>query len=202
MTQSIFGVGQYIISRHRSEHCVHFIVSGEVKSCAYSENGKQVQYETLRAGMMLGELSAIDRSLPSYDCIAVKETTIASMSAATFNKMLDEYPSIRSLVMRRLVSMVRRQMLRVFEFSTTNVPNRVKLELLRIADETSDGSRDIVIEQPPTHSDIAARISTHREAVTRELSRLQASGAITWQRDMHVIHNKDQLQSLLKSSTA
>jgi CRP/FNR family cyclic AMP-dependent transcriptional regulator len=34
------------------------------------------------------------------------------------------------------------------------------------------------ISAPPTHSEIASRISTHREAVTRELNRLSRLGII------------------------
>ena len=35
-----------------------------------------------------------------------------------------------------------------------------------------------VISPPPTHEEIASRISTHREAVTRELARLEEMGLI------------------------
>ncbi len=55
------------------------------------------------------------------------------------------------------------------------VRNRVHAELLRMATPNGD------ISPTPTHEDFASRISTHREAVTRELSRLEELGLLVRQ---------------------
>jgi len=138
---------------------------------------------------MFGEMSAIDGAERSGDCIAIKDTTLAVLSAEHFNLILKEYPSVSMFVMQRLVSLVRRHMSRVYEFSTSSVSQRVRYELLRIASSSDSGGSNIVIEKPPTHADIAARISTHREAVTRELKLLESEGVITWRPGSHVIRN-------------
>jgi len=54
----------------------------------------------------------------------------------------------------------------------------------------SDG---IVLLEVPTHAEIAARISTHREAVTREIKILELSGAISWGKGKHIVHDVTQL---------
>jgi DNA-binding Lrp family transcriptional regulator len=56
------------------------------------------------------------------------------------------------------------------------VRNRVHAELVRLARD--HGGSEALIRPAPTHSEIASRISTHREAVTRELSRLEGLGII------------------------
>jgi hypothetical protein len=59
---------------------------------------------------------------------------------------------------------------RVYEFSTLVVRKRLIKELLRLAEQ--GGENDARIDPAPRHFDLAARISTHREAVSREMSAL------------------------------
>ncbi|MCP4766244.1 MAG: winged helix-turn-helix domain-containing protein [Gammaproteobacteria bacterium] len=55
----------------------------------------------------------------------------------------------------------------------------------------------VVVETPPTHEEIAFRISTHREAVTKELKRLEKEGIITWNRSIHQINDLHRLRKIV-----
>ena len=61
---------------------------------------------------------------------------------------------------------------RVYEFSTLVVRKRLIRELLRLAEDNEQREGSASISPAPTHFDLAARISTHREAVSREMSAL------------------------------
>lgn len=61
---------------------------------------------------------------------------------------------------------------RVYDFSTLAVKNRIQAELLRLANLVPKDGKSARIFPAPTHGEIASRVSTHREAVTRELNRL------------------------------
>ena len=63
-------------------------------------------------------------------------------------------------------------------FSTLAVSNRIQAELLRLASLAPRAGKSARIAPAPTHTDIASRVSTHREAVTRELNRLSRAGLI------------------------
>ena len=56
--------------------------------------------------------------------------------------------------------------------------NRIHAELLRLAREQEPSDNRADISPVPTHADIASRVSTHREAVTRELNGLIQSGLL------------------------
>jgi CRP-like cAMP-binding protein len=73
---------------------------------------------------------------------------------------------------------VRRLSERVLEFSTLAVQNRIHAELLRLATEAGQQRGQALLSPAPSLSDIADRISTHREAVSRELSRLGSTGLL------------------------
>jgi CRP-like cAMP-binding protein len=66
------------------------------------------------------------------------------------------------------------------------MPMRVRLhaELLRISRRRRDGT--LIISPPPTHQDLASRIGSQREAVSKELKRLERDRVIT--RGRAVIH--------------
>ena len=66
---------------------------------------------------------------------------------------------------------------------------RLKMELIRLAENgTRDGLRAI-IDPAPTHYELAALVGSHREAVTKELSRLETLGQIISKRGHITIVN-------------
>jgi hypothetical protein len=106
------------------------------------------------------------------------------MSAAAFRELLHSEPRVALALLPQLVMKIRALTTRVYEFSTLAVSNRIQAELLRLASLVPRAGKRARIDPAPTHTDIASRISTHREAVTRELNRLSRSGLIeraAWQ---------------------
>jgi len=178
-----YKVGNFIVSSEHPGTDVFFIISGRVRACAFTGKGKLVHFEELAAGYVFGELAAIDRGQRSGDCIALNDVVIAKMSREDFLRTAHEYPSVFDTLLIRLVAMVRRQMERVFEFSSCTVSQRVRNELVRIsaAEVTESTASDVPIKlsAPPTHVEIASRIGSHREAVTRELNKLNSMGVIS-----------------------
>ena len=67
--------------------------------------------------------------------------------------------------------------------------NRIHAELLRLA--LAAGIEDNVseISPAPTHAEIASRISTHREAVTREFNALAQAGILEKRNRAMVVHD-------------
>jgi hypothetical protein len=104
-------------------------------------------------------------------------------------------------VMKHLTGQVRSLTDRVFEFSTLAVRNRVQTELLRLAGEGAVGN-EAVLSPAPTHAEIASRISTHREAVTRELGWLEEKGFIAKEGRVLRVKNLAGLRRLVEEFAA
>ena len=172
---------QQIIGHQEASTDVYFMVSGNVRVILFSNAGKEVAFRDIHAGECFGEYAAIDGAPRSANVIALTDVMIGSVSAETFCSILQEYPAVSMALLNHLVSTVRSLSERIFEFSTLAVKNRIHSELLRLARESDRQGDTARISPAPTHADIASRISTHREAVTRELNELTKSGLI--QRD-------------------
>jgi len=169
-----YGVGQTILQRRDEGREVFFIVRGRVSAIYHSASGREVRLCELPAGELFGEFAAIDGEPRSADVVSLADTLIASMSAELFWEVLRRYEPACAAILRRLTRAVRASQQRVVEFSTLPVRSRLHVELLRLARLGRPGpdGNTTVITPAPTHAEIASRISTHREAVTRELSEL------------------------------
>ena len=157
---------------------VFFVVEGRVRAINFALSGKEVSFRDIEAGDMFGEFAAIDGGPRSANVIALQDCLVASLSAEDFWAVLREHPEVVRATLRRLTAQVRALTERVFEFSTLAVKNRIHAELLRLARDHMSGDNKARISPAPTHADLASRLSTHREAVTRELNELAHSGLL------------------------
>lgn len=182
-----YSEGAIVVGESDRTTDVFFIVSGSLRVVLYSEDGKEVIFRDLPAGSMFGELAAIDDRPRSASVVAMAESHLASISSRQFWQLSAEHPEFTAAILRHLTANIRSLTERVFEFSTLAVRNRIHAELLRLALEGTLEGGAAVIEPAPTHADIASRVSTHREAVTRELSSLARNGVIRRERSRIVV---------------
>lgn len=193
-----FQPDQHIIGHLDDTQDVFFVVTGQVQAKIFSMSGKEVTFRDIRAGEMFGEFSAIDGEPRSSNVVATAESLIAFMPAQVFWDVLMEYPKVAAVTLKKLTAQIRMLSERVFEFSTLAVKNRIHAELLRLARDGMQSDNTAVISPAPTHADLASRVSTHREAVTRELNHLSRGGLIERRSGKLVIHDVDRLSRLVQ----
>ena len=174
-----YDAGERIFGYHDPSTEVFFLAAGKVRVIIYSAEGKAVVFTDLKPGTMFGEISAIDHAPRSAGVEAVERSTIASLTALQFEHLLLEEPAVAVAALRHVTAEMRRLSERVLEFSTLVVQNRIHAELLRLAADARQENGQALLSPAPSLSDIASRISTHREAVSRELSRLASIGLLT-----------------------
>jgi CRP-like cAMP-binding protein len=179
---------------------VLFLAGGHARVSIYSSAGKRVSFRDMREGAVFGELSALDGRPRSASVEAVTACSVIVMPRQVFLDALCEQPVFMKSIMVHLTTLVRSLTERVFEFSTLAVRNRVHAELLRIAGPAGT-SNEASASPAPTHEEIASRISTHREAVTRELIRLEELGLIAKEGRVLRINNLAALRRLVEQGT-
>lgn len=157
---------------------VYFVGSGHVRATTFSVLGKEVTYRDLFEGEMFGEFSALDREPRSASVVAVEPSDIGIMSGKDFVEAIHRHPEVSDAVMLRLVSIIRMLTDRVYRYDALAVKDRVRKEILRLAQHHMTDPNTAFIPRMPKHVEIANRIDTHREAVTRELNALSKMGLI------------------------
>jgi CRP-like cAMP-binding protein len=191
-----FEKGAQIAGQQDNSTDVFFVLSGTVRVSSYAPTGREVIYNEISRGGIFGEFSAVDLLPRSTNGIAVTECVLARMTAAKFHDMLIANGAIAHRLIESLVAKIRQMTERVFEVSALAVRERVRRELLRLADGGKELDDGIIIHPAPTHYEIAARIGSHREAVTREFNRLEAEGIVEVRRREIRIIDIDQLRDM------
>jgi CRP-like cAMP-binding protein len=157
---------------------VFFINYGKVLVTFYTERGDKLSFVEMRAGQSFGELSAIDLKPRSANVVAIEETSLTRIKHDQFQAWLRTYPDFAHFVMCQMSSMIRRLDNRMYELSALDGIHRIYSELLRIAKNGVNDSGRIIVNNPPTHAEIACRIHSHREAVSRTYRALIKDGLL------------------------
>lgn len=167
-----------IFGEHEQTSDLFLILSGSVRINSLTEGGREVIFNDIHAGAMFGEFSAIDHLPRSAAAVALTNCRLARMRDSVFRAMLKANSQIAIHFSELLVAKIRSMSERVFEVSALGVRERVRRELLRLAAHGAASGRRVVIKPAPTHYEIASRIGSHREAVTREFNRLEGEKLI------------------------
>ncbi len=193
--------GSELLSYKDTSRDVFFLIVGRARVKIYGADGRSVVFHDLAAGEMFGELAAIDGGTRSASIEALEACRAASLKPEQFDLLLSREPSVARAVLRDLAGTVRRLSERVLEFSTLVVQNRIQAELLRLALTSGGGTRPVTVLTPaPTLADIAGRVATHREAVSRELSRLATLGIVRREASGLAILNVERLAALVREA--
>jgi len=188
---------QTILARDASDRDVYFIASGVVRVTAFSGAGRQLTFRDLGTGDCFGDLSAIDGGRRSADVVALSDTLLASVPSSLFLQMIARNPTMAEALLRNLVGHVRDLSMRLFSLSTLGVQNRVHAELLRRARLLSASGNTARLDPAPRHADLASHVSTSREEVTRELSRLARDGIVCRDAGALVVCDLERLQRMV-----
>ena len=193
--------GEVITDYLDQSHDVFFIVEGEARASIYSADGKAVTFSDLKPGSYFGEIAAIDGAPRSASIEARSRCSIASMARSAFLDVLKSEPQLALNLLRHFAEMIRTLTTRIYEFSALDVANRTRAELLRLALLAPRQGKSASISPVPTHAEIASRISTHREAVTRELNALSKLGLVERRGGALVVKDLERLALLVNDAT-
>ena len=189
--------GRTIVGAAAASDSVFFVDEGEMQALLYSPNGKEVSVRQIGEGGLFGELAALDGLPRATSVVALTDARLLEMARRDFLTIIESSPRAAVWLARRLAAEVRRLTERMFELSALNVSGRLHCELLRMAKLAPAG---LVLESAPTHAELASRIGTHREAVTREMRFLASRLVLRAQRRRLTILDLPQLEYLVSQA--
>lgn len=169
---------QIVIAEGSDSTDVYLVRSGKLRISLSAANGREILLRDIGPGALVGEIAAIDGGLRSATVAVIEEAVLACQRAEDFIRFLGEVPQAGLWMTRQLTARIRDLTDRTTELATLPIAGRVQRELLRLSAEAGGEGDHAMIRPMPTHAEIASRIGTHREAVTRELNQLAQEGII------------------------
>lgn len=192
-----YPAGMEIIVYKETSSDIYFLATGHARATMYSRSGREVSYQDLYSGDVFGELSAIDELPRSAHVVTVEPSRIGSMSRSEFMRLFHTYSQVSEALLLRLVAIIRDLSDRVYQYGALDVKDRVRKEILHLALQNMTGPNSAVISPMPKHVEIANRINTHREAVTRELNTLAKMGLIRQEKRVLTVDDVTKLSEML-----
>src|SRR4029079_1007231 len=189
---------QYVIQRDGTDRDVYFVIAGMVRIAATAGRGRQIIFRDVPAGELFGEHSAIDGHARFADVLAVQESLLAALPPEAFRALLANHASVRERVMRRLTRSVRDLANRVLNLGAKRVPWRIWAELLRLARLAGVEGNVARVDNAPSRHEIASRVGTSREQVSRELSRMDREGLLSREGKALILRNVTAFEGLVE----
>ncbi|UVK35737.1 Crp/Fnr family transcriptional regulator (plasmid) [Mesorhizobium sp. AR10] len=182
-----YAKGRQILSALEDTSDVFFILEGRVHVKNYSREGRELIYSEIETGDLFGELSAIDGLPRAADVFAIEDTTVARMKSTDLLALVASNFDFTIQLLRLLTAKSRALSERLLQVIALNAHDRMHFELARLAKNGRREGTAVTIRPAPTHYEIAARVGSHREAVTKELNRLESLGYVQLRRGQIVI---------------
>ncbi|MBD8564295.1 Crp/Fnr family transcriptional regulator [Oxalobacteraceae sp. CFBP 8763] len=177
-----------------------FLLSGQLQVVDVTEDGRAIGLRMLAPGDFFGEIALINNSTRSASVVAMNEVLVAFLPAAAALHLFSHSPSVANQMLKHLAQKIQRDSEFRSLLSINNTAKRIYTYLVLMQKNKSDepGAQSVV-ENLPTHQDIANMINTSRETVTRALTALAQQGIV--QKDSHrlIIIKPDALQKLVQS---
>jgi len=156
---------------------VFLVVCGRVKIILTNDEGREVIVALLGPGGMFGLTSALDGGDQVGNAVTIERSTIAKFKGASFIRWTEGSPGARLALVRELTRQIRELSQKIGAHALTSAKDRLLYTLLEIAEaegEQEPGGTQVIFTRP-THQELANRIGSSREVVSRLLAELRES---------------------------
>jgi len=192
--------GAWLVDYAANDRDVYFIMAGHLRAVLNMAR-QDLTFSDMHAGSFFGEMSAFDGAPRAASVFAVNDSLVAKMPAAVFLETVFSHRPLAEAVVLTLIQRLRAMSERVGELGALNVRARVHAELLRLARPDRDDPKRAIIVTPPNQSELAARINTRRETVSREINAMERKGLIERRRGAIVITDALRLSAAIEAAS-
>ena len=169
---------------------IFLIVQGSVKIFRTSPGGREVMLAIEAAPATVAELPLFDGGPYPASVRAVEPVVSLFINKSDFQHVCRQYPDV-ALKVLAVVGMRLRRLVGLVEAMTFG---SVTQRLARLLLDTSKAAGSESFDLPVTHQEIASRLGTVREVVSRNLARFRAQGLIKLQGHQVQIVNRAGLE--------
>lgn len=181
-----FPAHSILINEGDASDALFILLSGRVKVYSSNAGGKEIVIATHGPGEYVGEL-ALDGGLRSASVMTLEPTTCSMVNGENLRRFIAANPDFAHHLIRKLIWRVRQATDNVKSLALQDVYERVVRFLQEASDEVA-GQR--VVRDKLTQQQIADRVGSSREMVSRILKDLAAGGYVSMVSGRITLHRK------------
>jgi len=164
-----------IMTRGDAGDSLYLLLEGRVRVFLDDDKGNEVTIAEYGPGQCFGELALFSGRPRAANVMTTEDSLCAVVSRQAFGEFIGQHPEVSFRMIGSLVERIQAMTEEINVLALFDVYGRVRHTLLRLC-ENIDGK---LVTDKTTHQDIANRIGSSREMVSRILRDLKAGGYIS-----------------------
>lgn len=180
-----------------SQETFFIVCQGKMRIFALSPNGRELLITDFLQGGHFGVVGVMGASAASLQAQALTPSVLACLTRANLVKLVREDAVLGGFLLEAQQAATEQLISRLVELGTFKISGRLYSYLLELAEQAGIEDNRAVLSPAPRHLQLAARIATSREEVSREMARLRKQGLITSTRRALVLHDVAELAQRL-----
>ncbi len=173
-----YGENELVIDFEDESRDVRFLLTGRARVILRIATGKEIILGDMGPNDFVGEIAAIDNQGRAANVTVLNTSRMCVMPQSVFLDILAESPEVSLNIMRVLTSRIRKLNMRLTEHCFLQAKHRICVEIMRKSRPRIGHENQRVISPPPLQREIAERVGTRREVVSRQISALRKQGIV------------------------
>lgn len=173
-----YSENELVIDFEDDSRDVRFLLTGRARVIMRIATGKEIILGDMGPNDFVGEIAAIDNLGRAANVTVLNNSRMCVMPQSVFLDILGESPAVSLAVMRVLTSRIRKLNTRLTEHCFLQAKHRICVEIMRKSRPRPGHEGERVISPPPLQREIAERVGTRREVVSRQISALSKLGYV------------------------
>ncbi|GEM_PF-5237606 len=174
---SNFQIDDSILTEGTEGNTIFFLLKGEVGVTLFTELGKEILLNKLKAPNFFGEIGMLDNRERSATIVALTECEVVEINREKFLEFIKQENETFFIFMLEMIRRLREANRKIYILSINNASERLKCYI-----------RDLFLnslnKQPPKlnlpfHSDLSKEIGLARETITKILGEFKKEGVIS-----------------------
>jgi CRP/FNR family transcriptional regulator len=188
--------GQILFTASEPANGLYVVLSGSVRAFRENIDGREQTIHVERAGGLLAEVAVFDGGPYPSSTVAEEDSEVLFLAKEDVRHFLLQHPETALIALALLAKKLRNVASLAEQLALKDVSQRLATLLLEEAQRTSPQPQDgISFSLPLSHTQLAARLGTVREVVTRGLQKLAVQGTIEMRGHRIVILNVKALRA-------
>jgi len=190
--------GDLILFQGGTAKHIGLIISGHASARVNTERGEETWVDQFNPGEFFGHTSLLSQAPIDFEIRAESDVKVLFVAAKKFEDLLLTDNALSATLSRDLAARLSVMTNRLVEAVTLSSPGRVCAELLRLSHPVGIDPDTLIVRPTPVFVELALRISSTRETVSRTVSQLQKNGILSRQPGALLIHKPAALQTRMR----
>lgn len=198
MQHGHFMPGQQIIRMGDPVECLVVVASGLLKLSRTSKSGREQIIRELGPGQFYGEMALFTPVASEGDLIAVQETHACLLDRSAVQTELQSQPGLAVPLVEAIAQRLAEAERAIGDLALLDVGERLAAELLRLGEAGEHTAEGIVFNLPVTWAQLANRLGTTPESLSRRLKAMTEAGHVHVQGRSVLIRDPAALRSMVE----